>query len=169
MSDLLVSLRIIRFFSHLFSKPTNNAFLNTTIFVCLNLVTSRWGYKNLCWMAIVTTLKWKKSSSVALITLQKKLRKFYQNYWNFCISANISLKSMMYTSYLHYYFNIFVCPPILCHVVMTSLHPVPRFVSQNITDESFLVRIKSEIKAFMVTLKPFVSMKRGDTELPTFH
>ena len=76
---------------------------------------------------------------------------------------------MIYTSYLHYYFNIFVCPPILCHVVMTSLHPVPRFVSQNITNESFLVRIKSEIKAFMVTLKPFVSMKRGDTELPTFH
>ena len=78
-------------------------------------------------------------------------------------------------AYLNNFFNLFICLSILLGVP-GSVHPfviplalIPALVSQNITNESLLVCVMSEIYAFWITLRPLGSMRQREDELKTHY
>ena len=75
---------------------------------------------------------------------------------------------------LHNYNNLHVCPflgrPLVAYHSVQSYFTNPVVWSQNVTNKSCLVCVKSEKYAFLVTPRLIImSMRRGKAELHTFH
>ena len=73
---------------------------------------------------------------------------------------------------LNNYFNLHVClsirpsvPSVSSIPCVQKLTPVSAVGSQNVTNRSFLVSVKSEKYAFWVTLRPLGSMSQGEVKI----
>ena len=75
-----------------------------------------------------------------------------------------------FDSYLNNHFNLHVCLSILFRLraicpCVQKLTPVFAVGSQNVTNRSFLVCVKSEKYALWVTLRPLGSIRQGEPEI----
>ena len=67
------------------------------------------------------------------------------------------------------YFNLHVCPSLRRQRMSCPvLNSIPAVVSQNVTNESYLVCVKSEKYAFLVKLRPLGFMRQGEAKLRTY-
>ena len=64
-----------------------------------------------------------------------------------------------FIEYLHNYFNTHTACPVTL--------PISEVVSQTVTNKSYVVCVKSEKYAFLLTLRPLGSMRPGEAELHT--
>ena len=66
-------------------------------------------------------------------------------------------------------FNLHVNSSLRCHISILSHFTIPAVRSQNVTNKSCLVCVKSEKYAFWVTLRLTGSMRQGESEQNTLH